>query len=224
MPLPSSGLITLAKVRAELAASGTISLGSSATRTLAGKPTGTVRLSDLYGKSNSVGQISGTFLTQFAKTGDSTITIYTTDSTIFDKSVYPDGDPETILQSAAINAQFDNLIQSPCDIVALTLTYLYNTGNPNQPEVSLRVYYRYNSSSDYTVGADAVKRVKAIFVEGIKIEVPADASLGFLAQDLGKAKTSALHQLTFTPSVNLNSAFESWYLTLNRPPIIGFDV
>lgn len=49
MALPSSGKITLDNVRAELGR-GSISLGHESVRTLANKPIGPIKLSDLYGK------------------------------------------------------------------------------------------------------------------------------------------------------------------------------
>jgi hypothetical protein len=51
MTLPSSGVISLAAIRAELGLSGTISLGDTAVRTLLGKLSGAISLSDGYGKS-----------------------------------------------------------------------------------------------------------------------------------------------------------------------------
>jgi hypothetical protein len=54
MTLQSSGLISLGDVRTELAASGTIGLGDSNVRTLAGVASGAIGLSNLYGKTRVV--------------------------------------------------------------------------------------------------------------------------------------------------------------------------
>lgn len=53
MALPSSGSISMAQVRTELGLSGAISLNQANVRTLAGKPSGTISMSDLYGKSST---------------------------------------------------------------------------------------------------------------------------------------------------------------------------
>ena len=55
MTLQSSGAISLGNVNTELgrSATATISLGETAVRTLAGVPSGTISLSNLYGKSNA---------------------------------------------------------------------------------------------------------------------------------------------------------------------------
>lgn len=53
MPLPTTGRITLGDVRNELNKTGPISLGSSEVRNLAGKASGIIKMSDLYGKSNT---------------------------------------------------------------------------------------------------------------------------------------------------------------------------
>lgn len=51
MALPSSGAISMSQVRTELGLTGSISLGQSEVRALAGKPSGAISLSDLRGKS-----------------------------------------------------------------------------------------------------------------------------------------------------------------------------
>lgn len=51
MTLQSSGAISLLDIRNELGLSGMISLGDSIVRTLLGKPSGVISLSDAYGKS-----------------------------------------------------------------------------------------------------------------------------------------------------------------------------
>lgn len=51
MPLPSSGTIKMSQVRDELKKTGPISLGNADVRKLGGKPSGTIKMSDLYGKS-----------------------------------------------------------------------------------------------------------------------------------------------------------------------------
>lgn len=62
MTLPSSGAIRLGQVNTELGlgATATIKLGNSAVRTLAGRPSGSVAMSNLRGKSNGV-QALGSF-------------------------------------------------------------------------------------------------------------------------------------------------------------------
>lgn len=55
MPLPSSGPISMAQVRAELGGSGPISLGTSNVRSLAGLGSGAISLASLRGKSAAVG-------------------------------------------------------------------------------------------------------------------------------------------------------------------------
>lgn len=54
MALPSTGSISMDQVRTELGLSGAISLNLAAVRTLAGKASGAISMSDLRGKSNSV--------------------------------------------------------------------------------------------------------------------------------------------------------------------------
>lgn len=51
MALPSSGTIKMSQVRDELKKTGPISLGNADVRKLGGKPSGTIKMSDLYGKS-----------------------------------------------------------------------------------------------------------------------------------------------------------------------------
>lgn len=51
MALPSTGSISMSQVRTELGLSGTISLGQSQVRALAGIPSGPISLSDFLGKS-----------------------------------------------------------------------------------------------------------------------------------------------------------------------------
>jgi len=52
MPLPTSGSLTFSLVKTELGLGGTLSLGTTSVRNLAGKPSGLIKMSDLYGKSN----------------------------------------------------------------------------------------------------------------------------------------------------------------------------
>ena len=52
MALPSTGAISLLDVRNELGKTGAISLGDSAVRTLAGRTSGAISMSDLRGKSS----------------------------------------------------------------------------------------------------------------------------------------------------------------------------
>lgn len=52
MALPGSGTITMGNVRTELGASGTITLAQTSVRTLFALPTGSIKLTDGYGKSN----------------------------------------------------------------------------------------------------------------------------------------------------------------------------
>lgn len=54
MALPSSGPISMSQIREELKSSGPISLGSSEVRNLAGKTSGTIKMSELYGKSSAL--------------------------------------------------------------------------------------------------------------------------------------------------------------------------
>lgn len=51
MALPTTGPISLGQVKEELNKTGSISLGSTDVRNLAGKTSGQISLSDLYGKS-----------------------------------------------------------------------------------------------------------------------------------------------------------------------------
>jgi hypothetical protein len=53
MALPTTGPISLGQVKEELNKTGSISLGSTDVRNLAGKTSGQISLSDLYGKSNT---------------------------------------------------------------------------------------------------------------------------------------------------------------------------
>lgn len=52
MSLPSSGVMKASMIRTELKQTGAIRLGSSECRKLAGVPSGTIKMSDFYGKSN----------------------------------------------------------------------------------------------------------------------------------------------------------------------------
>lgn len=52
MALPSSGSISMSQVRAELKLSGSINLGHSRVRGLAGRPSGSISMSQLRGKSD----------------------------------------------------------------------------------------------------------------------------------------------------------------------------
>lgn len=54
MALQSSGTIAMGQIRTELKQTGAISLGSAECRKLAGKPSGAIKMSDFYGKSNTV--------------------------------------------------------------------------------------------------------------------------------------------------------------------------
>lgn len=56
MPLPSSGTLSISQISVELgrASTATTSLGESASRTLAGIPSGSISISSFYGKSNRV--------------------------------------------------------------------------------------------------------------------------------------------------------------------------
>lgn len=54
MTLPSSGTIKMSQVRDELKKTGPISLGNADVRKLGGKPSGTIKMSDLYGKSAEI--------------------------------------------------------------------------------------------------------------------------------------------------------------------------
>ena len=54
MALPSTGSISMSQVRTELGLSDAISLNLAAVRSLAGKASGAISMSDLRGKSNSV--------------------------------------------------------------------------------------------------------------------------------------------------------------------------
>lgn len=53
MALPSSGTIKASQIRSELKQTGTWSINAPPSRTLAGKPSGTIKFSDFYGKSNA---------------------------------------------------------------------------------------------------------------------------------------------------------------------------
>lgn len=50
MPLPASGALALSQVRTELSASGALNLGASNVRQIAGKTSGTIKMSDLRGQ------------------------------------------------------------------------------------------------------------------------------------------------------------------------------
>lgn len=54
MSLPSSGKISLNDIRNELGTTGKISLNDKEVRDLAGKSSGTIKLSDFYGKSGDI--------------------------------------------------------------------------------------------------------------------------------------------------------------------------
>lgn len=64
MTTQTSGPISIGNVSVEVAVPSTTqnSLNSTLPRTLAGKPTGTISLKDMYGKSLNVSPISGGFL------------------------------------------------------------------------------------------------------------------------------------------------------------------
>lgn len=78
MTLPTSGTLKMSMVAAELGVPlAGLKLGSAAVRALAGKPTGPIKLSDLYGKSAAPAiqvttgrtTVSGTVLTGFFQAG-----------------------------------------------------------------------------------------------------------------------------------------------------------
>lgn len=54
MSLPTTGPISLGQVRTELNKTGSISLGNTDVRSLAGKTSGTIKMGDLRGKSNNI--------------------------------------------------------------------------------------------------------------------------------------------------------------------------
>lgn len=54
MALQPSGTITMGQIRTELKQTGTISLGSAECRKLAKVPSGAIKMSDFYGKSNTI--------------------------------------------------------------------------------------------------------------------------------------------------------------------------
>lgn len=52
MTLQASNAIKMSEIRSELSETGTVNLGKASWRTLAGKPTGAIKMSDFYGKSS----------------------------------------------------------------------------------------------------------------------------------------------------------------------------
>lgn len=58
MTLPTSGTITMAMVKTELSITGALTLTDSRVRTLFGKPSGVIKLTDGYGKGNDYRPIS----------------------------------------------------------------------------------------------------------------------------------------------------------------------
>lgn len=72
MALPASGTISMLQVRTELAATGAISLGQATVRTLFGVPSGTISLSNGYGKSSGTPLIFAGYQTFSAQNTTST--------------------------------------------------------------------------------------------------------------------------------------------------------
>lgn len=58
MPLPSSGAISLSDIRAEVGESGAFSMGSTYARLLARKESGTIQITDFYGKGCEVYEVT----------------------------------------------------------------------------------------------------------------------------------------------------------------------
>lgn len=196
-------------------------------RTLAGKPSGIIKLSDLHGKSNASGQLSGNFLTNFTRTIDSS-TAYNSESATYGiMAGSTTSDPAIIVASAAITSQLQTFISSPGSVGRLSIMYNIPSDPTSRPVFSLSVNYVYGSNPDFAACETAVRRIKNIYVEGTKIVVPTNADLTLLtwAQDLGKAKTPPAHDIMITlPDSSLNAVFENYFQTLNRPPIVGFDI
>lgn len=74
MTLPASGLISIGMVAAELGIGLPLSLGDSRVRALAGVPSGTISLSNLYGKSgaaplSATGSNASAFASSFSSPG-----------------------------------------------------------------------------------------------------------------------------------------------------------
>lgn len=84
MALPSSGTITMGMIRTELKKTGAISLGSTECRKLAGKPSGAIKMSDFYGKSNGyyIKFVPWVYDVRTTTVGTSTISIGTLYSSI----------------------------------------------------------------------------------------------------------------------------------------------
>lgn len=79
MTLPASGAISLAQVAVELgrASNAAITLNETAVRTLAGKPSGAISLSDLYGKSNyKIGLVSTPGFNDYGSSGMFFFSVY----------------------------------------------------------------------------------------------------------------------------------------------------
>lgn len=70
MALPSTGTITMGQVRVELRKDGSLNLGNTDVRTVAEKPSGTIKMSDLHGKTGWVESVSFDIGVTFEKTGD----------------------------------------------------------------------------------------------------------------------------------------------------------
>ena len=52
MTLQSSGIIKMSEIRSELSETGAVNLGKASWRGLAGKASGTIKMSDFYGKTS----------------------------------------------------------------------------------------------------------------------------------------------------------------------------
>ncbi|MCF2640754.1 hypothetical protein I6E31_12375 [Fusobacterium varium] len=70
MALPSTGTITMGQVRAELRKNGSLNLGNTDVRTVAEKPSGTIKMSDLHGKTGWIESVSFDIGVTFKKTDD----------------------------------------------------------------------------------------------------------------------------------------------------------
>jgi hypothetical protein len=170
MTLPASGTITMGMVKAELGISGVLNLTDYRVRALFGIPTGTIKLTDGYGKSNSRRPNT------YSWSGTTLFSSHTNDTLAFDvvsgyeTSVNPTGTPATFTAAArpktspglststTIYSGFPPITYSGTLSICLSSsTFTSDSINLSNTVVSsVSIYYSTNSGGTYTFLSAAI--------------------------------------------------------------------